>query len=88
MTQLILKNDIQPHQLNSLLQLLQSRGIEAEVLPAAMDAKENVVTAAETPYDAFSESIGMWKDRDIDAKKLREQAWGLNKRLNKRSCTL
>jgi hypothetical protein len=86
MTQLILKNDIQPHQLSGLLQLLRSRGIEAEVLPAATrtEVKKPVATDTATdtdkPYVAFSESFGMWKDRDIDARELRRQASGYDRR--------
>jgi hypothetical protein len=79
MTQLILKNDISSHQLNALLQFFHAWNIEAETLPATTHTKvKEPVAAAETeaPYVAFSESFGMWKDRDIDAKKLRRMALG------------
>ena len=70
MTQLILKNDIQPHQLDVLLQLLQSWDIEVETLPAAAytKAKKPAITKADDPLSAIR---GMWKDYDINAQDLR-----------------
>ena len=79
MTQLILKSDINPFQLDALLQFLHACNIEAETVPSAthVEAKKPVAAGiAGEPYVAFSESFGMWKDRDIDAKKLRRMAWG------------
>jgi hypothetical protein len=78
MTHLILKSDINPFQLDALLKFFHAWNIEAETLPAATPTKvkESVVAKPEEPYVAFSESFGMWKDRDIDAKKLRRMALG------------
>jgi hypothetical protein len=82
MTQLVLKNDIHPFQLNVLLQLLKSWNIKAETLPTAANTVAEVPasTVSEKPYTLFSESFGMWKDRDIDAKELRRQASGYDRR--------
>jgi hypothetical protein len=78
MTQLILKNDINALQRGVLLQLLQSWNIEAETLPAAtpVEAKK----PAATNDDPLARIRGMWADRDIDAKELRKQAWGYDRR--------
>jgi hypothetical protein len=75
MTQLILKSDINPFQLDALLKFFHAWNIEAETLPAATHVKAEEKVAADAG-DPFSELRGMWKDRDIDAKELRRQAWG------------
>jgi hypothetical protein len=103
MTQLILKNDLEPLQQLILIYLFRTWKVEVEFRDS--DAPANVVqepasaytaTAAEAntdvdmdmdtetdtgkPHVLFSESFGMWKDRDIDAKELRRQAWGYERR--------
>jgi hypothetical protein len=72
MTQLILKTDIDLTRLVVLLDLLKTWHIDTEVKPSKSKSKSG--------YEPFSETIGMWADRDIDDKQLREQAWGTNKR--------
>ena len=79
MTQLILKNDINPFQLDALLQFLHAWDIEAEALPSTTHVEAKRPIAAKT-NDPFSELRGMWKDRDIDAKELRRQASGYDRR--------
>jgi uncharacterized protein YbaR (Trm112 family) len=59
MTQLILKNDINRQQLDMLLQLLQSRGIEAEVLPQ-FSAQCNVAYPIEEPVPAIAEPLAAY----------------------------
>jgi hypothetical protein len=78
MTQLILKTDIDQTKLDVLLGLLKSWNIEAEVKPS----KPKSSTGAKKAGDNFPLTFGLWADRDIDAKELRRQAWGIDKRLN------
>jgi len=68
MTELILKNDIDRHKLNSIIIFLNSWGIDAEIKTAATSKIIN----AEEP---FSKSFGMWANRDIDIKKIRQIAY-------------
>ena len=70
MTQLILKNDIQPLQLNVLIHLLQSWNIEVETLPSATHVKVQEPGASDI-NDPLSEIRGMCKDYDINARDLR-----------------
>jgi hypothetical protein len=66
MTQLILKTDIDQMKLDVLLGLLKSWNIDAEVKPSKPRSGKK--------HKLFSETFGMWADRDIDAKELRRQA--------------
>jgi hypothetical protein len=70
MTQIILKNQIGQEKLETLLFLLKSWEIDAEV-------KNNDITQsdAKSNYKLFSKTRGMWKDREIDARQLRREAW-------------
>jgi hypothetical protein len=77
MTQLILKTDIDQTKLDVLLDLLKTWHIDAEVKPS------KAKSTPKSNYEPFSETIGMWTDRDIDDKQLRAQAWGTNKRLKR-----
>jgi hypothetical protein len=74
MVQLTIKPDIDQSKINILLQMLKSWDLEVEA--AITSAKSN------EKYVPFSESFGMWKDRDIDAKELRKQASGIYKRVS------
>jgi hypothetical protein len=64
-----IKKGMDKHKVRALLQFLKSWDIEAEATP-------NVSANAQSNYVPFSESRGMWKNRDIDARKLRCEAWG------------
>jgi hypothetical protein len=75
MTQLILKTDIDRTKLDVLLSLLKTWNIDAEVQPSRPAG-----AAAEKSGDEFPLTFGLWKDRDIDARELRRQAWGIDKR--------
>ncbi|MDR1500380.1 MAG: hypothetical protein LBI58_05310 [Tannerellaceae bacterium] len=66
MTQLIFKTDIDQAKLDILLSLLKTWGIDAEVKPSKSRTGKN--------QELFTETFGMWKDYDIDAKELRRQA--------------
>ena len=67
MTELILKNRIDRQKLNSIVIFLQSWGIDAEVKTTVATPEK---TNAEVP---FSRSFGMWEERDIDFKKIRQK---------------
>ncbi|WP_056928777.1 hypothetical protein [Candidatus Symbiothrix dinenymphae] len=71
MVQLTIKPDIDQRKMNILLQMLQSWDLEVEATIAAVNSNKK--------YVPFSDSFGMWKDSNIDAKKLRKQASGVNK---------
>jgi len=71
MTQLVLKGNIEKKKLDSLLLFLRSWDIDAEIKTA---------TQKEKKYEPFTESFGMWKNYDIDAKTIREQAWKTKER--------
>jgi hypothetical protein len=71
MVQLTIKPDIDQSKMNILLQMLQSWNLEVETTINTVNSSQK--------YVPFSESFGMWKDRNIDAKELRRQASGLTK---------
>ncbi|OAV75887.1 hypothetical protein Barb7_00467 [Bacteroidales bacterium Barb7] len=73
MVQLTITPDIDQSKMDVLLQLLKSWNVKAEIALTPAKSDEN--------YIPFSESFGMWKDRNIDAKELRAQASGVNKRV-------
>ncbi|MDR0795407.1 MAG: hypothetical protein LBE79_05030 [Tannerella sp.] len=68
MTELILKNRIDRKKLNSIVIFLKSWGIDAEIKTISSRKKNN-------KEDPFSQSFGMWADRDIDIKKIRQKAY-------------
>ncbi|MDR2041315.1 MAG: hypothetical protein LBP98_03230 [Tannerella sp.] len=72
MTQLILKTDLDEDRLNALLHFLKSWGVEAEVKSSALSQNEE--------DKEFPLTVGLWADRDIDARQLRREACGLSKR--------
>ena len=56
--------------MDALLHFLKSWNIEAELKTSPIVAKKK---------SAFSLSVGMWKDYNIDANELRTQTWKRNK---------
>ncbi len=42
-----------------------------------IDVEIKKTTKKAVKKDPFAETFGMWADRDIDAKTLRKQAWGI-----------
>jgi len=68
MTELILKNKVDRQKLNSIVIFLKTWGIDAEIKTTADPKKEY----AEEP---FSQSFGMWANRDIDIKKIRQKGY-------------
>jgi hypothetical protein len=77
MTQLIFKTDIDSQKLEVLLDLLKTWNIDAEVQPSRASSG----VAAEKASGEFPLTFGLWEDRDLDARELRRQAWGIDKRL-------
>ena len=69
MTELVLKNRVSKRKLDSVVYFLRMLNIDVEVKNSA---QKKVVKK-----DPFEEVFGIWADRDIDAKTLRKQAWGI-----------
>ena len=67
MTELILKDRIDRQRLNSIVTFLKSWGIEAEV--------KTTTTPKIGVEKPFSQSFGMWADRDIDIKEIRQKTY-------------
>ena len=73
MTQIILHNSIDNMQMNVLLGLFNSWNVNAEITNENKSEKKNFT-------QLFSKTRGMWKDYDIDGDRLRNEAWGINKK--------
>lgn len=69
MIEIIFKNKINKNKMETLLELLKSWNVDAEV----KESKEN----KRTTNPNFTLSKGIWKDFDIDANQLRKEAWKL-----------
>ena len=69
MTELILKSRVSRQKLDSIVYFLKMLNVDAEV--------KNSMHKKEIKKDPFAEVRGIWADRDIDAKTLRKQAWGI-----------
>ena len=65
MTELILKNRIDRQRLNSIVTFLKAWGVDAEIKTTA--------TSKIKVKEPFSQSFGMWADRDINIKTIRHQ---------------
>jgi len=68
MTELILKSDLDRQKLNSIIIFLNSWGVDAEI-------KKTETSKDRNAEDPFSQSFGMWANRDIDIKEIRENAY-------------
>jgi hypothetical protein len=68
MTELILKNKVDRKRLNSIVIFLKSWGIDAEIKTISTQKKDD-------EEEPFSQSFGMWADRDIDINKIRQEAY-------------
>jgi hypothetical protein len=69
MTELVLKNKIDKRKLDSIIHFLKSWDIDVEV--------KNTRVNKVRKKDIFADVRGIWANRDIDAKTLREQAWNI-----------
>ena len=74
MMQITLQNSIDNMQMDVLIGLFNSWNVDV------------VITDEKKPEDAllsqrFARTRGIWKDYDIDAKQLRRDAWGIEKRI-------
>jgi hypothetical protein len=89
MTQLVFKDDIDQSKIDVLLSLIKSWNIDATVEMGHVPSLQYDVDKGDLRKPAFEKtkpltlSVGLWKDRDITDKQLREMAWGTNKRLRK-----
>ena len=68
MTQLTLKNQINDSQMSILLHLLKSWNIDAEI-----SCQQNSVQPKQ--YKLFEKTFGMWADREVDIKKIRQEIY-------------
>jgi len=66
MTELIFKNRIDKKKLDSIIFFLKSWNIDVEI--------KTISSKKEKKEKLFSESFGMWADRDIDIKEIRQKA--------------
>ena len=72
MTQILLQNDIDSMQMSVLIGLFNSWSVNA-IITDEKKFEEKSFT------QRFAKTRGMWKDYDIDAKQLRQDAWGTEK---------
>jgi len=66
MTQLTFKNRIDDSQMSILLYLLKSWNIETEITYLQTSAQQK-------QHKLFEKTFGIWADRDIDIKKIRQE---------------
>ena len=69
MTELLLKNRVSKQKLDSIVYFLRMLKVDVEIKKSAHQK-----AAKKARLD---EVFGIWADRDIDAKTLRKQAWGI-----------
>ena len=69
MTELVLKNRVSRQKLDSIVYFIKMLKIDVEIKNSA---HKKVIKK-----DPFEEVWGIWADRDINAKTLRKQAWGI-----------
>jgi hypothetical protein len=75
MTQIVLKNQINESNLDTLLSVLTSWNVNVEIdTTAAAKKKPQKKTS-------LTLSVGMWEGRNIDSRELRRRASGIDKRL-------
>lgn len=67
MTEIILKDDLDPNKLIALIEFFKSQNIEAEIKNRKVQSKKR--------KSDFTLSFGIWKDYMIDSNELRKQAW-------------
>jgi hypothetical protein len=69
MVELIFKSEIKKEKMDALLHFLKVWDVDIEIknMPQSKNNK-----------DDFSLSAGIWKDYDMDATKLRKQAWKIS----------
>jgi len=71
MTHIVLRNDIDTMQMNILKELFDSWNVAVEI-------REEKKAENKSFSQLFSKTRGIWQDYDIDANKLRNEAWGIN----------
>ncbi|OJV87475.1 hypothetical protein [Proteiniphilum sp.] len=71
MTELILKKEIDEEKLNTLLNFLNSWGVEVEV----QSKPRKRLIRKNSSKKTFSLSVGLWDDYPIDGSALRNKAW-------------
>jgi hypothetical protein len=82
MTRLIFKDDIDPDKIDVLLSLIKSWKIDATVKTGYSSSLQRDIKdkklheTASGKAQPLTLSVGLWKDRDITDKQLRDKAWG------------
>ena len=74
MTELIFRSGIDREKLNSIVAFLNSWGVVAEIRTTTANKRAD-------KGSLFAESFGMWTNRDIDIKQIRQQARQLRTKL-------
>ena len=69
MTEIVFKNRVSKQKLHSIVTFLQALNIDAEIKNTY---KKEIAKRQKQPFVA---SFGMWADRDIDAKKMRQESY-------------
>ena len=66
MTELVFKNEIESTKPDAIVEFINSLGVYTEIRTTTKKKKVN-------DNGLFAESFGMWVDRDIDIKQIRQQ---------------
>jgi hypothetical protein len=74
MTELVLKNRVNKKKIDSILLFLKTLNIDAEV---KRRSGQKINAHEHNGFDPFAEVRGIWADRDIDGRKLRNEAWNI-----------
>jgi hypothetical protein len=86
MTHVIFKDDIDQSKIDVLLSMIKSWNIDATVKTGYSSSLQRDIEdkklheMASGKAQPLTLSIGLWKDRDITDKQLRDKAWGTAKR--------
>jgi hypothetical protein len=77
MLTVIIKGESDTQEKAIIAQLKQIEGIQIEEVPTHQESKK---AKKNQKKDSIFDLVGIWKDRKIDAKKLREEVWQRGKR--------
>jgi len=69
MTEIVLKNRVSKQKLHSIVTFFQALNIDAEIKTSH---RKEVAKRQKQPFVA---SFGMWADRDVDARKMRQESY-------------
>jgi hypothetical protein len=75
MTQIVLKNQIDESNLDTLYAVLTSWNVNVEIKEMPAKRAKKTRTESGEKHVLFSKTFGMWEGRDIDLKQIRQQAF-------------